>query len=313
MTENFQQIEPLFRWQGEIASLVSAFLWAGSTCIYRHYGAGLRSDSLNLYKNLIASGYMLAAALILWEPWPRDPATWWLLGISGVVGLGIGDLGFFGALKRLGAQLTSALYCLTPPLTALAAVFYLGERLTPIEITGMAVTLAAVAGVVIYGNRGTANHLNLSRRSVMIGLGYMTFAAVLTAVSMVIARKGLQDSHVLHGTLMRIVPAVAVLLVLGRVREAIQKRPFERPDRRQFRALAVAAFFGTFIGLVLFSAGVKYTKAGVSMSLSATYPIWVIPVARVFLKERTSWQSLVFTLIAVGGVALMFLKPGGAD
>ena len=64
---------------------------------------------------------------------------------------------------------------------------------------------------------------------------------------------------------------------------------------------------GTYLGLMLMSLGTKYTKAGVGAALSSTYPIWVIPMARVLIGERSNWRSLVFTVFAVLGIVVMVL------
>jgi drug/metabolite transporter (DMT)-like permease len=72
-------------------------------------------------------------------------------------------------------------------------------------------------------------------------------------------------------------------------------------------ALGAAALVGSCIGLVFYSVGMKYAKAGVATSISATYPIWVIPIAAIFLKETVNWRAAAFTVVAVAGIALMFL------
>jgi drug/metabolite transporter (DMT)-like permease len=77
--------------------------------------------------------------------------------------------------------------------------------------------------------------------------------------------------------------------------------------RKDAVRLALAAIIGAFCGLVLLSIGTKYSKAGISSALSSTYPIWIIPFARVYLGEKGNWQSILCTVVAVGGIALMFV------
>ena len=76
-------------------------------------------------------------------------------------------------------------------------------------------------------------------------------------------------------------------------------------DVAAFAALSLAAFAGTFLGVLLMSFGAKYAKAGVAAALTSTYPVWIVPIAKFILKERVSWQSAVCTALAVGGIILM--------
>ena len=40
-------------------------------------------------------------------------------------------------------------------------------------------------------------------------------------------------------------------------------------------------------------------------ALTSTFPLWVIPIARVFLKEHTNRRCVGCTLLAVAGICLM--------
>src|SRR5690606_1006007 len=117
-------------------------------------------------------------------------------------------------------------------------------------------------------------------KTYMIGILLGLVAAVTQAIGLVLARDALQEIEVLLGTLIRITPALIILLLLRR-----QSGDYRRhwklllTDKKSFYALFIAAFTGTFIGLIFGAAGSKYAKAGVTAALTSTYPIWVIPIA----------------------------------
>jgi drug/metabolite transporter (DMT)-like permease len=107
--------------------------------------------------------------------------------------------------------------------------------------------------------------------------------------------------------MMRMVPAIVLLIAMSSLRRARGGEPSTKPTRPQMLALGAAALVGSCIGLVFYSVGMKYAKAGVATSISATYPIWVIPIAAIFLKETVNWRAAAFTVVAVAGIALLFL------
>ncbi len=59
------------------------------------------------------------------------------------------------------------------------------------------------------------------------------------------------------------------------------------------------------MGLILQSTGTKYAKAAIAAALTSTYPLWIIPLAAIFLNEKSSKGAIVATFCAVGGIILM--------
>ncbi len=299
---------PPFPYAGQLACLAAAIIWAGSVTLYRKFGHGHSPSALSLFKNVLALICLGAAAAIVRPEWPASSAACWWLMASGVVGLVIGDLAFFAALPRLGAQMTTACQCLAPPLTAGIAIFFLGETLSGLELAGLGITVAAVAGAIFFGKNGGSAAAGMPARTFFAGLSLAFLAALAQAVGIVIARQAFQEIHLLLGTILRFLPATAVLL-------AVQLCFYGRPalqtfftSRRQAAALHLAAFAGTFLGVLLLAAGTKYAKAGIVSTLTSTHPLWIIPVARLVLKERTPWPTIACTAIAVLGIGLMFLR-----
>src|SRR5436190_23517893 len=115
---------------GELAALAASLIWSCSISLYRAQGVGVPAQTLNLYKlfvALIGFTFIIAVGKVGYYTGylPGDilfPAsaekTGWLM-LSGVIGFTISDTLFFAAIHRLGAQLTAALQCITPPVSAL--------------------------------------------------------------------------------------------------------------------------------------------------------------------------------------------------
>jgi len=275
--------------------------------LYTGPARGMPAQAVNLYKNLVAVLCLIVAILIVAPPVPQDTRAMFLLALSGVIGITIGDTAFFAALKYLGAQVSSATQCIAPPVSALLAAWAFGEVLSPIEMAGLTLTLFAVTAIIYFGKKDGAQLSHLSRRDLTYSVGLASVSALCQALGVVIARQAFQEVHVLHGTLLRMGPAVVILILSGLV--SVQGTGLRQVMAKPNDAvrLALAAVIGAFCGLVLLSIGTKYAKAGISSALSSTYPIWIIPFARLYLGEKGNWQSIVCTVVAVGGIALMFV------
>ncbi|HMO35470.1 MAG TPA: DMT family transporter, partial [Gemmatales bacterium] len=129
---------------GKLAALAASLIWSCSISLYRYHGAGVPAQTLNLYKLLVALVGFSAITLILQGlhllGWvgeaPHFPQSWeksgWLM-LSGLIGLTLGDTLFFFSIRYLGAALTAAIQCLTPPLNALIDWMVLKVPMTSIQ------------------------------------------------------------------------------------------------------------------------------------------------------------------------------------
>lgn len=304
---SFSQATPPFPLAGECASLGAALAWSWAMALYTGPAKGMPAQAVNLYKNLVAVLCLVAAIFVVSPPIPQDTHAMALLALSGIIGITIGDTAFFAALKYLGAQVSSATQCIAPPVSALLAVWAFGEVLSPFEMAGLTLTLFAVTAIIYFGKKDGAQLAHLSRKDLTYSVGLASISALCQAIGVVIARKAFQDVHVLHGTLLRMGPAVVILILTGLVSTRGTGLNQVMAKRKDAVRLALAAVIGAFCGLVLLSIGTKYAKAGISSALSSTYPIWIIPFARVYLGEKGNWQSILCTMVAVGGIALMFV------
>ena len=189
------QVVP-FPYVGEIASLAAAMIWAVSLSLYRHYGKNIPSDSLNLFRSLVAVGCSIVAVVLIRPEFPTDWVIWVLLAISGILGLAVGDTALFAALSRLGAQVTAVLQCLSPPLTAIIAVIFIHEQLNLYQWSGTIVTVSAVAGAAYFSQKGESHLSSLTRKVLISGLIFAIVAALGNAIGLVVARHALQQVDV---------------------------------------------------------------------------------------------------------------------
>jgi drug/metabolite transporter (DMT)-like permease len=146
MNDDFHWISHYY---GELAALSAAFLWSVASVLYSRIGLYLSPLKMNLLKNIIA---MVMAMIVLWGDGGLfvglDKYAMSLLLLSGAVGIGLGDSAYFGALKYIGARRALLITILSPPITGILAILFLGENLSPRSWLGVFITVAGVSWVI---------------------------------------------------------------------------------------------------------------------------------------------------------------------
>jgi drug/metabolite transporter (DMT)-like permease len=293
---------------GELAGLGTALCWAGSSLLFTRAGRKIGTLPLNVLRMAIALALAAVVGLVLRGralPTDAGPEQWWWLGLSGFVGYFLGDLCQFRAFVELGARLTLLLMALAPPLTALIGWGLLGEQLTPLALLGMALTLAGVASV-LSERTATPAAAGPTRllRGVLLGVG----GALGQAVGLVLSKRGMIGYEPFAGAQIRMIVGLACFVVLTAAVGAWPRVRAAARDREALRWTAAGAALGPLLGVALALFALQHTAAGVAASLLSTSPIFVIPLAAWFEGERASPRAVLGAVVAVAGVALLFVE-----
>lgn len=290
---------------GEILALASGLAWAVAVVLFRVSGRSIHPVGLNLGKNVLGLAMIVPTLLILGEPLaPLVPASaTGLLLLSGVLGIAVSDTLFFQALNRLGASLTAIVDCFYSPFVIALSFILLGERLTVVQLGGAALVISAILTVSKEGKLE-----RIDRRDLALGILYGVLAMFFVALGIVMVKPVLGTVSVFWATFVRMVGGTAALVLLVPVLR--NRRAVLAPlvDRRNWKALVPAAFFGSYLSLVLWTGGMKYATASVAAVLNQLNTIFIVVIAAIFLKERlTGWKILAVVLAFLG--AYLASKP----
>src|SRR5258708_6670371 len=115
--------------------------------------------------------------------------------LSGLVGIGLADSGYFQALPRLGSRRTVLLVqCFTPPFAALIEWLWLGTKLDLAEIACIAIILAGVAIALAPGD-----HAKIPVRQLRLGVLFSLCAAAGGAFGSGLSPQGHARPHAAGG------------------------------------------------------------------------------------------------------------------
>jgi drug/metabolite transporter (DMT)-like permease len=243
--------------------------------------------------------------------------------VSGIVGIGIGDVALFQALPRLGSRLSILLIqCLTAPFAALIEWLWLGTTLSSWQIACGLTVLAGVGVALVPGE-----HLKLSRRELATGALFCVVAALGGAYGAVLSRKAYTIAHTAaqpidgaNAAFQRIIGGLLVagicLLVVKRREFRIQSRAprhlVVEASKKKWRAVwpwvLVNSLAGQTLGVSCMQWAFETTPTGIVLAIIAITPIVVIPFALVVEGERPTLHSLAGGAIAVAGVVGLTLS-----
>ena len=302
---------------GETAAVCTSALWTVCAILFASAGKRIGALSVNAYRVVMATVLLATAHLIAFGTVVPHASgnQWFYMGLSGVIGLAIGDFGYFGALIMIGPRRGVLLMSMAPIFSAVTAYFVLGEVLSPWNLAGIALTLAGVF-LVILDENVHASEVSPTRAhkfyGVLCGLGGSLGQGISLVVSkygMVVAGgQGAPPLNPLSATLVRMIVAATsvwlIVVVSGRLPGVLASRK----DSKAILRTSGGALTGPFLGVWLSMVAVTYTVAGVAATLMSLMPVMVIPVLWLVYRQKTSWRGIVGAATTVVGVAILFLR-----
>ncbi|MBV1857579.1 MAG: DMT family transporter [Nannocystaceae bacterium] len=295
---------------GELYSVGTALCWVGTAVLFTKAGERMGSMVVNLLRMVMG---LVILTVIAWTtrgmPWPTDASehAWVWLSISGLVGFTFGDLCLFRAFLLLGPRLSTLMMSFAPPLAAVAGWIWLDERLGPWQIGGMCTVLAGVMWAILDRTPSEASEAPRSARRLGVLLGF--FGALGQGVGLVLSKYGMGSYEAIAANQIRVfagmVGFAVMFTVIGwwpRVRRSLKDGP-------GLAYTAGGAFAGPVLGVTMSLLAVQRIEAGVAASIMGTTPVLIIPYMVWVRKERVGVGGVLGALLAVSGVALLFLAP----
>lgn len=300
---------------GELAALLAAFIFAWTSVVFTAAGHRLGVTLVNLLRlpgAVVCLG--LTHLALTGRAWPADlaPADQAWIGLSGVVGLAVGDSALFRSFTLVGPRRGMTVMALAPVFTVVVAWALAGERLGPQALAG----IAAVIGGVILATRGRdpggGRFRALPAPVLRTGFLLALVGAACQGLGSAFAKLGMGPGgggvDPLGATLVRLVWAtVAYWLVVLPRQDRRQLRERLR-DGRGVAALAVAVLLGPFLSVWISLVAIKHTEAGVAQVFLGMVPIFVLLPSWVVYRDSPTVRTLAGVAVAVAGGALLFLR-----
>jgi DME family drug/metabolite transporter len=292
---------------GELAALGAAVSWTVSALLYRKALTDAKPVSSNIVRltltSLILLLFLAATGKIqVLTSLPADAAI--LAGISGVIGLGLGDTFYLTSLKRIGVARAVPITCTYPLFNILLAIFLEGEQVTFSVVAGASVI---VLGVWLLSQE--EKKAGIERRVLIRSMILALAAALLWSISISMINMAAKlapgiDQALAINTL-RVTAIGAVLLASSFVID--RDLGFLKMQRKTVITLVAGGIVA--LGLGWFFLTFSFTDALESRAvpISSTTPLFSTIAGIVLLHEKVTLKNILGSVLVVGGICLIFL------
>jgi len=301
---------------GETAAVCTSILWTACAVLFAAAGKRIGALSVNAYRIVMAVVLLGLAHLVVFRTVipPANSGQWFYMGLSGTIGLAVGDFGYLGALVLIGPRRGVLLMSMAPIFSSVAGYLVLGEVLATWNLVGMGLVLSGVC-VVILDENVHASEVSPTRRHKVYGVLCGLAGSMGQGIGLVVSKYGMIAAggagaaplNPLSATLTRTVVAAGfvwlIVAVSGRLRRVLGARRDLQAVLRTFGGAASGPFLGVWLSMV----AVTHTVAGVAATLMSLMPLFVIPVLWLVYRQRTSLRGMLGAAITVVGVAILFL------
>jgi drug/metabolite transporter (DMT)-like permease len=303
-----------------LASFLAATFFALNATCASHSVRASGSARANLGRLIVAAAVLGLFAHTLGQGFTSASVGWFFL--SGLIGMGLGDLGVYGALPFLGSRLTVLMtQCLAAPIAALGEWLWLDTRLTGAQLLWGVVVLAGVI-VALLPSRAHPPQVALKPIGFLFGL----LAAAGQGLGALVSRKGglVADaagelSHNatfgLNAAYHRILAGLVFTSLWFLALRCLRKLPARPepdatpPARRRARMWILAnGLAGPVLGVGCYQWALATTPSGIVLPIAATAPLLSIPIAFWLEGDRPTRRSLIGGVIAVAGCIALTLQ-----
>ena len=281
---------------GDFYAILTALCWSCGVIFFEIAGRVLNSLQISLLKNIVGVLGFISFIILQGDPLPDFIGQEYLiLIISGIIGVAIGDILFLASLRRIGSSLSAIVSTGYTISIFILAFLMFGEVISFISYLG---GVLVILGVII----GTIDRdLKRTPKEVLYGVLFGLLANLCTAYSVLLLRPIMDVHPVVHIALVRfsigmIISVFGILYLNGKLalRETILK------GFSNYNLLA-GAFFGTFLSVIFWLAGFKYTLAGRAAIYNQLSTIFIILLASVFLNQHMTKRKWVAVSLALMG------------
>lgn len=301
---------------GLIAAVITLFCWTIGTIAFTRASELYVPKSINRVRLLFAT-VVLTVIVCLWcgtnpvtlfaTPLPEH---WLWLGISGVVGLSIGDYFAFSAFRLLGSSRTSLFSTFAPGAALFGGFIFLGEQMNTIGLFGMAIS---IGGLVWFIQSAAARKQNTEDKThLKKGIVFAILGALCQGLGLVFAKKGLiLDSEAgrilpLHATWIRMFSATAVVYVIGIFKGNLWKEfKIVAFTPAIIKPVAIGTLFGPVIGVSMSLYAASVIEVSLAQTIFSLLPISVMLAAVMMRKEKLEATSFIAAIIGVAGVFVL--------
>jgi drug/metabolite transporter (DMT)-like permease len=284
----------------DVAELIAlAAIWGGSFLIMRIAVPAFGPVAVAALR-VTGAAALLAFLLAARGDFGLLRRHWRPIAVLGVTNSAVPYFGFAYAAVTTDSGVLAIFNATSPLFAAVVAWLWLGDRLTPARIAGLAIGFAGVVWIVVYkaGMHGGGTPLALlACLAAVLGYGFSPSVAKrhLAGVPPLAVAAGSQ----LVGAALLAMPAAVAW-------------PSTPPPAGDWGLVAVLAFVCTGLALLMFFRLIAHAGPANAISVTFLIPVFALAWGSLVLDEQLTWPLLAGCAVVILGTALAtgILRPG---
>ncbi|MGA2767096.1 MAG: DMT family transporter [Candidatus Bathyarchaeia archaeon] len=294
---------------GEFAALGAAISWTVSALLYRKALSETKPVSANIVRLTLTSAVLLAflvatGMLGVLASLPTNVVV--LAGVSGIIGLGLGDTLYMISLKMIGVTRAVPVTCTYPLFNLLWVALLAGEPITWSVALGAVVI---VLGIWLLSLEGEKDTLDAQKKVLGRGLAVALATALLWSVSIAMMGLAVKETPNLGDAFAINTIRILTIAVSFAISAPIVDRGlgFLKMRRRTVVTLIAGGIVALGLGWFLLSISFIDTLQSRAVPISSATPLFSTLAGILLLHEKVNVKNVMGSIMIVAGVFIIFL------
>jgi len=285
---------------GDLYAVITAVCWSSAVILFDISTKNFTAIQLNVLKNFIGVFGFILTIILFSIPSPNfSQQDIFTLALSGFLGILIADGLFLESLRRLGSGISAVVSTIYTPTVFIIAFILFKETINLHSYIGGVLVLGGITISVFQPPK------TIKKRDLYIGILFGIMANILTAYSVLIIKPIMKNNSVIYVALYRFsigfIFGILINILKSGIKQVIQK--FKQGLTNQY--VILGAFLGTYLSVIFWLAGYKYTLAGRAAIYNQLSTVFIIILARVFLKEPMTSKKIIGVSLAIFGAMIV--------
>ena len=288
---------------GDLYAVITAVCWSSAVILFDISTKNFTAIQLNVLKNFIGVFGFIFTIVLFSIPSPNfSQQDIFTLVLSGFLGILIADGLFLDSLRRLGSGISAVVSTIYTPTVFIIAFILFNETINLHSYIGGVLVLGGITISVFQPPK------TIKKRDLYIGILFGIMANILTAYSVLIIKPIMKNNSVIYVALYRFsigfIFGILINILKSGIKQVIQK--FKQGLTNQY--VILGAFLGTYLSVIFWLAGYKYTLAGRAAIYNQLSTVFIIILARVFLKEPMTSKKIIGVSLAIFGAMIVSIS-----
>ena len=286
---------------GFFAAISAVCFWTFACSVWRRESEILLPRQINIYKNVLASIFFLPVVISI--NWVSDMSSIFILMISGIIGIAIGDTLYINSLKIIGTRKTLSFEALTPIIATTVGTLSINEIYPQKVWIGSFIVSFSLLMIVRQNTYKKDHSMKIKIIGILSALGSILCAVFAALMSRIILISSTLTP--LQTTEIRLLSA-SLFLFLFINKDFLNLLCNRSITKKSHSNLILSTLLGTNFGILFQQIVFKFLPIGIGWTLLSLSPVCALFISK---KEGDNINKLTifYSFLSFIGVGISLI------